>query len=63
MVETEEVPTINKRLRLREEVVVRIERTERVETVTETVRRDEVEIVQAGRKQGNRQPRLVTAGR
>lgn len=63
VVETEEVPTINKRLRLREEVVVRIERTERVETVTETVRRDEVEIVQAGRKQGNRQPRLVTAGR
>ena len=61
VVETEEVPTVNKRTRLREEVVVRTERTQRVETVTETLRRDEVEIEQAGRKQGNRQIRAVTA--
>lgn len=63
VVETEEVPTINKRMRLREEVVVRTERTQRVETVRETVRRDEVEIEQAGQKQGNRQLRSVTAAR
>jgi uncharacterized protein (TIGR02271 family) len=60
VVETEEVPTVNKRMRLREEVVVRTERTQRVETVRETVRRDEVEIEQAGRKRGN-QLRAVTA--
>lgn len=61
VVETEEVPTISKRVRLREELVVRTERTQRVETVTETVRRDEVEIEQAGRKRGNRQPGAATA--
>ncbi|MCI0755627.1 DUF2382 domain-containing protein [Teichococcus vastitatis] len=60
VVETEEVPTVSKRLRLREEVVVRTERSQRVETVRETVRRDEVEIEQAGRKRGNRQLRGVT---
>ena len=62
VIETEEVPTVNKRMRLREEVVVRTERTQRVETVTETLRRDEVEIEQAGRKRGNRQLRAMTAG-
>ncbi|WP_372622909.1 hemerythrin domain-containing protein [Falsiroseomonas sp.] len=60
VVETEEVPTVSKRMRLREEVVVRMERTQRVETVRETVRRDEVEIEQAGRKRGN-QHRAVAA--
>jgi stress response protein YsnF len=40
VVETEEVPTVEKRLRLREEIVVRTERTQRVETVQETSRRD-----------------------
>lgn len=63
VVETEEVPTVNKRMRLREEVVVRTERTQRIETVRETLRRDEVEIEQAGRKQGNRQLRSVTTER
>jgi stress response protein YsnF/iron-sulfur cluster repair protein YtfE (RIC family) len=63
VVETEEVPTVNKRMRLREEVVVRTERTQRVETVTETIRRDEVEIEQADRKRGNRQLRPVTSER
>ncbi len=59
VVETEEVPTISKCMRLREEVVVRTERTHRVETVKETVRRDEVEIEQAGRKRGNRRLRAA----
>ncbi|MFC3125414.1 DUF2382 domain-containing protein [Pseudoroseomonas globiformis] len=63
VVETEEVPTIGKRMRLREEVVVRTERTQRVETVTETVRHDEVEIEQAGRKRTARAPRPVSAAR
>ncbi len=44
--ETSEVPVIGKRLRLREEVVVRTERTQHVETVQETLRRDEVKIHQ-----------------
>jgi stress response protein YsnF len=52
VVETPEVPVIEKRARLREEVVVRTERTQHVETVRETVRRDEVEIQQPGRKRG-----------
>jgi len=53
IVETEEVPTVEKRLRLREEIVVRTERTQRIETVKETVRRDEVEIQQPSRKRGS----------
>jgi stress response protein YsnF len=63
VVETEEVPTIEKRVRLREEIVVRTERTQRVETVKETVRHDEVEIQQPSRKRGAPQPRLVTTER
>jgi uncharacterized protein (TIGR02271 family) len=60
VVETEEVPTVSKRMRVREEVVVRTERTQRVETVRETVRRDEVKIEQAGRKRDS-QLRAVAA--
>ncbi|MCW8087813.1 hemerythrin domain-containing protein [Sabulicella glaciei] len=52
VIETEEVPTVEKRTRLREEVVVRMERSQRVETVRETVRRDEVEIRHPGRSAG-----------
>lgn len=52
IVETEEVPTVEKRVRLREEIVVRTERSSRVETVKETVRRDEVDIQQPSRKRG-----------
>ena len=52
IVETEEVPTVEKRLRLREEIVVRTERAQRIETVKEIVRRDEVEIQQPSRKSG-----------
>lgn len=62
IVETEEVPTITKRLRLREELVVRTERTQRVETVRETVRHDEVDIEQADRRRADRQLRAVPAG-
>lgn len=57
VIETEEVPTVKKRTRVREEVVVRVERTQRVETVKETVRRDEVEVRQPGRKRDSPQLR------
>jgi uncharacterized protein (TIGR02271 family) len=60
VVETEEVPTVEKRVRLREEVVVRTERTERVETVRETVRRDEVDIQQPSRRRSGQHLRPVT---
>jgi uncharacterized protein (TIGR02271 family) len=63
VVETAEVPVVEKRARLREEVVVRTERTQQVETVRETVRRDEVEIRQPGEGRGGRQPRSASAGR
>jgi uncharacterized protein (TIGR02271 family) len=51
--ETEEVPVVAKRVRLRGEVVVRTERSERVETVRETLRRDEVEVQQPGGRRRN----------
>jgi stress response protein YsnF len=59
VIETEEVPTVEKRTRVREEVVVRMERSQRVETVRESVRRDEVEVRQPGRKRGTPQLRAV----
>jgi hypothetical protein len=59
VVETADVPVVEKRTRLREEIVVRTERTQQVETVRETVRRDEVEIQQSDRKRGT--PRLHSA--
>lgn len=61
VIETAEVPVIAKRVRLREEIVVRTERTQHVETVRETVRRDEVEIQQPGRKRDRQQLHAVTA--
>ena len=61
VIETAEVPVVEKRLRLREEIVVRTERTQHVETVQETVRRDEVEIQQPSRKRGGQQLRSVAA--
>ena len=63
VVETAEVPVIEKRARLREEVVVRTERTQQVETVRDTVRRDEVEIQQPGRKRSGQQLRSATTER
>jgi stress response protein YsnF/iron-sulfur cluster repair protein YtfE (RIC family) len=62
VVETAEVPVIGKRARLREEIVVRTERSQHVETVRETVRRDEVEIQQPGKRQPQ-QLRSVAAER
>lgn len=59
VVETAEVPVIEKHLRLREEIVVRTERTEQVETVRETLRRDEVEIEQPGQRKRRAQLRPV----
>jgi stress response protein YsnF len=44
MIETSEVPYVAKSVKVREEVVIRRERTERVETVRDTIRRDEIEI-------------------
>jgi stress response protein YsnF len=42
MIETAEVPVVAKGVRVREEIVIRKERTERVTTVRDTVRRDEL---------------------
>jgi uncharacterized protein (TIGR02271 family) len=58
--ETAEVPVVAKRVRLREEIVVRTERTQHVETVRETLRRDEVEIQQPGKRRAH-QLRTVDA--
>jgi uncharacterized protein (TIGR02271 family) len=58
MIETTEVPVIGKSVRVREEVVVRKERTQRVETVRDTVRRDEVEVTRSKQK-----PRELTLTR
>jgi uncharacterized protein (TIGR02271 family) len=61
VIETAEVPVVEKRVRLREEIVVRTERVQHVETVQAAVRRDEVEIQQPGRKRGGQQLRAVAA--
>ena len=50
VVETDEVPVVAKSVQLREEIVIRTERTEHVETVRDTVRQDEVEIEHATTK-------------
>lgn len=59
--ETEEVPVVGKTLRLKEEVVVRTERTEHVETVRDTVRQDEVEVAveRASKRPGRARARLA----
>ncbi len=44
VMETDEVPVVAKSVQVREEVVVRTERTEHVETVRDTVRQDQVDI-------------------
>lgn len=63
VVETAEVPVIKKRARLREEIVVRTEHTQHVETVRDTVRRDEVDIQQPGKTRIGHQLRQVTTER
>lgn len=50
VVETDEVPVVAKSVQIREEIVVRTERTEHVETVRDTVRQDQVEIEAAQAK-------------
>jgi uncharacterized protein (TIGR02271 family) len=47
VVETDEVPVVAKSVQIREEIVVRTERTEHVETVRDTVRQDKVNIEEA----------------
>jgi iron-sulfur cluster repair protein YtfE (RIC family) len=51
VVETDEVPVMGKTVRVNEEVVVRRERIEHVETVRDTVRHGEVEIEQSPTRQ------------
>jgi len=63
VVETAEVPVVEKRVRLREEVVVRAERTQKVETVRETVRRDEVDIQETRGKRTSQHLRVAKADR
>jgi len=61
MIETSEVPVVGKRVAIREEVVVRRERTKRVETVRDTVRRDEIEIGRSkGEARSNRKRAALT---
>ena len=50
MIETTEVPVVGKSVKVREEVVVRRERTSRVETVRDTVRRDKIEVTRSDEK-------------
>jgi len=59
MVETSEVPLVAKGVKVREEVVVRRERTKRVETVRDTIRRDEVEISNVNERSGNKRAALA----
>ena len=51
IVETDEIPVVAKSVQMREEVVVRTERTEHLETVRDTVRQDEVEIEHGNARQ------------
>jgi stress response protein YsnF len=59
MIETNEVPVVGKSVKVREEVVVRRERTSRVERVRDTVRRDEIEIQHSA--ENNRSVRKLPA--
>jgi stress response protein YsnF len=61
MVETSEMPMIGKGVKVREEVVLRRERTRRVETVRDTVRRDEIEVAHSGEQEraGRKRPALA----
>jgi uncharacterized protein (TIGR02271 family) len=63
MIESSEVPVVGKSVKVREEVVVRRERTSRVETVRGTVRRDEIEIEQSGHNErsGRKRPALASS--
>jgi len=62
VVETDEVPVVAKSVQLREEIVVRTERTEHVETVRETVRQEEVEIEHADARRPARRSQAPARG-
>jgi uncharacterized protein (TIGR02271 family) len=55
VIETSEVPVAAKSVRVREEIVVRKERTKRIATVRDTVRRDEVRVEQPSKQLTARQ--------
>jgi uncharacterized protein (TIGR02271 family) len=59
MIETSERPVVGKSVKVREEVVVRRERTQRVETVRDTVRHDEIEIKQTDENRPSAKKRLA----
>lgn len=59
MIETSEVPLVGKGVTVREEVVVRRERTKRVETVRDTVRRDEIEVSNVDERSGRSRAALA----
>jgi hypothetical protein len=61
MIETSEVPVVGKGVKVREEVVVRRERTSRVESVRGSVRRDEIEILRSDEndRSGRNRPALA----
>jgi stress response protein YsnF len=61
MIETSEVPVVGKGVKVREEVVVRRERTSRVETVRDTVRRDEIEITRSDENERSGKKRAALA--
>lgn len=61
MIETSEVPLVAKGVNIREEVVVRRERTERVETVRDTIRRDEIEVSKAQERPAAGRAALVSS--
>lgn len=64
MFETSERPVVGKSVKVREEVVVRRERTRRIETVRDTVRRDEVEVTHSDDSHRSGKPRpAVASGR
>ncbi len=52
-------PLVAKGVKVREEVVVRRERTKRVETVRDTVRRDEIEVSNVADVSGVRRAALA----
>jgi stress response protein YsnF len=63
MIETSERPVVGKSVKVREEVVVRRERTRRIETVRDTVRRDEIEVTRSdeNHRSGKTRPAIASS--
>jgi stress response protein YsnF len=63
MIETSERPVVGKSVKVREEVVVRRERTRRIETVRDTVRRDEIEVTRSdeNHRSGKTRPAVASS--